>query len=190
MRPTPRLRRAVAIAIVAVALLTGCEPNSGRQYNDVKLLGNAFGTGIHIESFEWYRGASSLRNRYWYLDWASDGCSTPVGNGDWVRLGNYPFHYKHVPFWKGCHRHDFNWHNLYGIEKWARPRLDTWTVYNRNRADDRFLNDLVNNCNDTLGGSYTIYRFECWLWATSYYVAVNLVPHSNIGSNYTHNNGL
>jgi len=93
-------------------------------------------------------------NRRFYrdLDWSTDYCSAPfVGNTG--RSFNF-----RLP----CQRHDFGYRNL--------KIIGAFNEENRKRVDDRFLADMKSTC--TPRG--VTQRYNCFLWADTFYAAVRV----------------
>lgn len=90
------------------------------------------------------------RRTYRELDWSTDYCSAPfVGNTG--RSFNF-----RLP----CQRHDFAYRNL--------KRIGAFTEENRKRVDDRFLADMDSTC----APRGVTQRYNCYLWADTFYAAV------------------
>ena len=116
-------------------------------------LGSIVERGVYsTELTEFPRFVRDNRREFSELDWSTDYCSAPfVGNTG--RSFNF-----RLP----CQRHDFAYRNL--------KILGGFNEENRKRADDRFLLDMKSTCAPRV----VTQRFNCYLWADTFYVAVRV----------------
>ena len=96
-----------------------------------------------------------------WMDWSSDGCSTPlpVGLGDTGRSYN---------FRKACERHDFGYRNEKRLDRASGKAGTYWNSTTRKRVDVQFLADMRADC----APRPITQRYTCRAWAGVYYDAV------------------
>ena len=123
-------------------------PNAKDQYSVVQRLGNINNVpgAFTLDQFVEARGTGEIPTNaltfYSYLAWKTDECTSSPDKLLFVG----------VSFKPACRRHDFNWRNLYRIEHYVLPFVDTWTLANKNAADSRFTEDLEHLCEEAYSG--------------------------------------
>ncbi|WP_214110973.1 phospholipase [Acrocarpospora catenulata] len=106
---------------------------------------------ISISTFLNYRSVTPYITQ---LDWTSDGCSSPLPNG------NKPGGFNFLP---SCQRHDFGYRNY--------KKQGRFTEYNRGQIDNKFRSDMYNYCGQYSGLKAAL-GVACRRYADAYYAAV------------------
>ena len=137
----------VTSLLFAVASVAAPSPHSAATLASVVDRG-IFSTELQ----EFPRFVRDNRRTYRELDWSTDYCSAPfVGNTG--RSFNF-----RLP----CQRHDFGYRNL--------KIIGAFTEENRRRVDDRFLADMKTTC----APRPVTQKYNCYLWADTFYAAVRV----------------
>jgi hypothetical protein len=117
---------------------------------------------LDTTSMSAFKAARSSHSPSW-MDWSSDGCSTPLpaGLGDTGRSYN---------FRAACQRHDFGYRNEKRLDRAAGKPGTYWNSTNRKRIDVQFLADMRADC----APRPITQRYTCRAWADVYYRAVRV----------------
>jgi hypothetical protein len=115
---------------------------------------------LDIVAMAAFQSARNTHDPSW-MDWTSDGCSTPlpVGLGDTGRSYN---------FRKACQRHDFGYRNEKRLDRAAAKAGTYWNSTTRKGIDVQFLADMRADC----APRPITQRYTCRAWADVYYRAV------------------
>lgn len=163
---------AVTTVLTATSMPSSASAIAGPSTDQATVEYRAF--SVSIDTFMSLRASRSPS----HLDWATDGCSTPlpVGLGDTGRS---------FDFTKACIHHDFGYRNFPLLDRrfncpsrpadgycaagtWSYGRY--WSETARKRIDDRFLADMKVDC----APRPWYQKSTCLAWAQTYYSAVRV----------------
>ncbi|WP_143737102.1 phospholipase [Microbispora sp. GKU 823] len=145
---------AVTTAAAALGTVVVAAPAASADPYDPNLYAvvtDNFLFNISISSFLDYRNSKVYSPS---LDWSSDGCSSPLPNGN--KPGGFDF----LP---SCQRHDFGYRNY--------KKQGRFTEYNRGQIDNNFRSDMYNYCS-RFSGLKAALGVACRRYADTYYAAV------------------